>query len=324
MPGMKLLITGSGGFVGRALVERLLGPDCPDDLKGAELVLFDVNAPTDIDTSRCRAVVGSLSNPDCIASAFCEQISTVFHLASVPGGLAEREYMLGRSANIDGTLGLLEAAREATRPPRFVFASSIAVLGGPLSDAVDDDTPLSPQMTYGAHKQVGEILVRDFSRRGWVEGISMRLPGIVARPPMKTGQLSAFMSDIIRQLARGEEYTCPVSAEATMWLMSIPRLVDNFLHAATSPLTGRYLGSAMTLPALHLSIAQLVDAIAAEYGEHVRTRLSYNPEHALEQAFGRYPALQTPLADAFGFTHDGDSAALIRNALALAGRNIGA
>lgn len=283
-------------------------------------MLFDINAPGIVDDPRCDVVVGSLSDVGCVESAFRLPIDIVFHLASVPGGLAEQEYETGRAVNLDGTLNLLEGARRQARPPRFVFASSVAALGGPLNDSVDDNTPLRPVLTYGAHKQIGEILVSDFSRRGWIDGIALRLPGIVARPPLNTGQLSAFMSDIIRTLAAGEEYVCPVSPHATMWLMSIPRLVDNLLHAAALSPDLAEQGQALTLPALHLAIGQLVNAVAAQFGSHIKSLVSYQPQRALEEKFGRYPMLFTSVADRLGFAHDGDARALVLNALALDAR----
>jgi nucleoside-diphosphate-sugar epimerase len=189
------------------------------------------------------------------------------------------------------------------------------VLGASLPAAVDDATPLRPKLTYGSHKLIGEILLDDFSRRGWIDSRSIRLPGIVARPPQRMGQLSAFLSDIIRELAAGHTYACPVSADSTTWLMSVHCVVDNLLHAATlSPSSCRE-SRVWTLPALRTSMTQLVAAIADVYGSEVLTRVTYGSDLALEANFGRYPPLRTPAADAAGFAHDGDLATLVRRAL---------
>lgn len=310
---MNILITGSSGFVGRALVARLQSPQCPPPLAGAALTLFDVSPPASA-MPGCRIVSGDLDDATAVEAAFAAQPHIVIHLASVPGGMAEQHAALGRAANIGGTLRLLEAAQASGLRPRFVFASSIAVLGGPLEEPVDDDTPLRPQMSYGAHKQIGEILVRDFSRRQWIDGLSLRLPGIVARPRVNTGQLSAFMSDVMHALAEHEPYVCPVSSAATMWLMSVQRTVSNLLRAAMQPLSGGDTGMALTLPALHLSMAQLVEAIAVEYGADPAL-VRYAPDTRLETVFGRYPPLRTELADRLGFAHDGDALTLVRIAL---------
>jgi nucleoside-diphosphate-sugar epimerase len=196
-----------------------------------------------------------------------------------------------------------------------VFASSIAALGSPLPAHVDDTTPLRPQLTYGAHKLIGEILATDFDRRGWVNARSVRLPGIVARPPQRTGQLSAFMSDIIRDLAAGRDFACPVSAASTTWLMSVHCVIDNLLHAATMPDAARGNTRVWTLPALRSSMTELVEAIAAVHGPEVLSRVSYGSNPALEANFGRHPPLATPAADAAGFRHDGDLQTLVRRAL---------
>jgi nucleoside-diphosphate-sugar epimerase len=196
-----------------------------------------------------------------------------------------------------------------------VFASSIAVLGSPLPARVDDATQPNPKLSYGAHKLIGEILAEDFNRRGWVKARSVRLPGVVARPPQRTGQLSAFMSDIIREPAEGRSYACPVSADSTTWLASVHCIVDNLLRAATLSAAACTDVRVWTLPALCPSMMELVDAVAEVYGHDVRGRVSYGSNPKLEANFGRYPPLSTPAADAAGFRHDGDLPTLVRRAL---------
>jgi nucleoside-diphosphate-sugar epimerase len=247
-------------------------------------------------------------------------VDVVFHLASIPGGMAEQNYELARQINVDATVALLEAARaqsimSSRRPVTFVFASSIAVLGAPLPREVDDATPPHPKLTYGAHKWIGEILLEDFHRRGWIRGRAVRLPGIVARPPQATGQLSAFLSDIIRDLARGLPFACPVAADSTTWLMSRPCVVDNFLHAATLPDEACLNARVWTLPALRTSMRDLVEAIAQVFDRGATQRVTYASNAALEANFGRYPPLVTPAADAAGFKHDGDLQTLVRRAI---------
>jgi D-erythronate 2-dehydrogenase len=308
---MNLIITGANGFIGKALVARLLALTVP-----TRLLLLDVRFDKPSSDARVRQLHGSIADADLLAEAFGDDTDVVFHLASIPGGTAEQNYELGRKVNIEGTLRLLETAKRQAKPPVFVFASSIAVLGAPLPAQVDDATPPRPNLSYGSQKLVGEILVEDFSRRGWVDGRSIRLPGIVARPPQRTGQLSAFMSDIIRELAAGRTYACPVSAGSTAWLMSVPCIVDNLLHAAHLPaerLTGT---RTWTLPAQRGSMEQVVEAVGRAYGTDARARVSYQSNSALELTFGRLPPLSTPAAEAAGFRDDGDLETLVRRALA--------
>jgi nucleoside-diphosphate-sugar epimerase len=318
---MNLLITGANGFIGRALTARLLSdgtPMFPGQKPIGRLTLIDLGFEGP-DVPCVRRLSGSLADPKVLARAFDTPVDVVFHLASIPGGAAEQNYELGRQVNIDATLNLLEAARAQTlassKPVTFVFASSIAVLGSPLPELVDDSTALRPTLSYGAHKLIGEILLEDFNRRQWIDSRAVRLPGIVARPPQRTGQLSAFMSDIIRELAEGRAFACPVPADATVWLMSVHRVVDNFLHAAALSPAACSKTRVWTLPALRSSMAQLVDAIAEVHGSDVRGRVTYGSNPTLEAKFGRYPPLLTPAAEAAGFAHDGDLPTLVRRAL---------
>jgi nucleoside-diphosphate-sugar epimerase len=318
---MNLLITGANGFIGKALTSRLLNAGTTP-LAGlspiGRLTLIDL-AFEGPEVARVRRLHGSIADPAILARAFDTPVDVLFHLASIPGGMAEQHYELARQVNLDATVNLLEAARTqaiaASKPVTVVFASSIAVLGSPLPALVDDATPLRPKLSYGAQKLIGEILIEDFTRRGWLNGRSIRLPGIVARPPQRAGQLSAFLSDIIRDLAAGLTYACPVSADSTTWLMSTQCVVDNLLHAAAMSAESCRETRAWTLPALCVSMTQLVGAIADVYGGEVLGRVTYGSNPALEANFGRYPPLVTPAAEAAGFAHDGDLPTLVRRAL---------
>ncbi|WP_306395742.1 NAD-dependent epimerase/dehydratase family protein [Telluria beijingensis] len=308
---MHVLVTGAAGFVGSALVELLLADTAITSLRLVDLAFDDARPDP-----RVERIAGSIGDPAVMARAVRGRIDLVYHLASVPGGLAERDYELGRDINLYATLALVEAMRAMPAPPVFVFASSIAALGAPLPPGgVDDATPMSPQLSYGAHKLAGELFVADATRRGWIDGRSVRLPAVVARPAGPSGLVSAFLSDMIRALAAGEHYRCPIRAGATSWLVSTPCAAASLVHAAT--LDGQLLGAgrACTLPALRLSMAELVAAVGQEYGVDAAALASHGDDPAIEANFGSYPPLRTPRADAAGFVHDGDARALVRNAL---------
>jgi nucleoside-diphosphate-sugar epimerase len=213
--------------------------------------------------------------------------------------------------HLDATLALFDRRADGSRPARVVFASSIAVYGALDPDAaVHEATPPAPALSYGAHKLMAEIQLADLSRRGLLDGVSLRLPGIVARPASPTGHGSAFMSDLIRHAAAGTPYDCPVSAQARCWWMSRRCCVRNLLHAASFDTLSLPLQRVVQLPV----IAATVQEVAAAAGRQPQVR--YRPNEALEALFGRMPALQTPLARELGFADDGSLHELVRHALA--------
>lgn len=316
---MNVLITGANGFVGRNLVERLLrdGSVGAGHQPFSRLTLVDLGSDGGYDDPRVRFVAGSIADDEVLQAAFVDRVDYVFHLASIPGGAAEKNYALGLDVNLYATLSILELLRNQPAPPaRFVFASTIAVYGAPLPPLVDDSTPMRPGLSYGAHKLVGEVLLKDYSRRGWVDGRIVRLPGIVARPAEPSGLLSAFMSDIFWKLRAGEPFTCPVSASAVAWWMSVGCCVDNFLRAANLDAAVVAERRDYTLPVLRLSIAELVEGLAQRFGRDRPGLVTYAPNAQLEDAFGRFPPLDARGAENAGFRNDGDIHTLIDNALA--------
>lgn len=255
--------------------------------------------------ARVRKVEGDLSDPAVLGQALAQPPDVVFHLASVPGSQAEREPELGLRVNLLASVELFRRL-EALRPtpaPRVIFASSIAVYGNlDPGVAVTELTPAAPALSYGAHKRMIELLLADASRRGALDGVSLRLPGIVARPAEPSGHGSAFMSDLIRRLLAREGFVCPVSARAQAWWMSLPCCVDNLLHAARLPAARLPPSRVVQLPVLTATLAQMVATLEAMTGADAA--IQYAPDDCLERLFGRYPALEVPAARGLGFTDD--------------------
>ncbi|HEY4972692.1 MAG TPA: NAD-dependent epimerase/dehydratase family protein, partial [Steroidobacteraceae bacterium] len=257
---------------------------------------------------------GDICDRAVLARAIEGGVDCVFHLASIPGGAAEQNYELGLKVNLQATIDLLEVLRLTGRNPRLVFASTIGVYGVPLPSVIDEQTIPLPTLSYGAQKLIGEYLVADYGRRGFVDGRSVRIPGIVARPPAK-GMLSLFLSELIRELSAGREFICPVGPEGMSWFMSRPRIVDNLMHAAQLDAQQLAGGRTWLLPVLHVSISSVVAAIARRHGSEVLKRVSYEPNRELQAQFANYPPLLCPRSQAAGFRHDGTVDELVVRAL---------
>ena len=303
---MTILITGAGGFVGRRITALLLET-------GHDVVAID--AHVDGIPAGARVLAGDLADRDLRAQALGNGVSGVIHLATVPGGAAEADPAASRRINMDAMYDLLEEAAAFGNRPRIVYASSIAVFGDPLPDCVDDSTPLSPKLIYGGHKAMMEHAVALFHNRSLIEGVTLRLPGILARPKGPSGLKSAFMSDLFHALKAGEQFTCPVSATGTIWAQSLGRVAANFVHALTMDASLLPPGRAVTLPALRVTMGDLATEIARQTGA-APGLVSYAPDAALEAAFAAQPPLATPAAQAAGLAHDGDLPSLVASALA--------
>lgn len=316
---MRWLVTGAGGFVGRALVRRLLGQGLPGGAAPTQLLATDLALDGLPDDPRLVPLPGDLVNPQTWARAFEQPLHGVIHLASVAGGAAEAQPALARAVNLDATQALLDCGRaqaEGGGPvPRFVFASSIAVYPPQLPPVVTDDTPAQPHLLYGLHKLIGEVAVAHASRRGWVDGLSLRLPGVLARPPQRTGQLSAFMSDFVRELAAGRAFECPTSPTAAIWASSLPNVLDNLLHAATVDTARLPASRCLLLPTLRVEMAELAEVIGRVHRVPAQALVRWVPDERTEALFGRYPPLQTLLAEGAGFAGDGTADVLARRAL---------
>jgi nucleoside-diphosphate-sugar epimerase len=303
---MTIVVTGAGGFVGRQLVRGLL--EQGRSVTGVDSAAGSIPAGA-------RVVAGDLGDAMVRAEALAGGCTALVHLATVPGGAAEADPAASRRINIDAMYDLLLEAAAAGERPRVVYASSIAVFGDPLPDHVDDATPLSPKMIYGGHKAMMEHAVAMLSNRGLIDGVTVRLPGILARPKGPSGMKSAFMSDLFHALKAGAAFTCPVSAQGTIWAQSLARCAENFTHALTLDSALLPPTRAVTLPAQCVTMGDLAAEIARQCGVSPDL-VTYVPDAALEAAFAAQPPLATPAAERAGFAHDGNLATLVASSLA--------
>ncbi len=309
---MNVAITGGGGFLGRRLSQALLAE------KGVgRIVLLDATpmGPSSGD-SRVETRCANLLDPG-VARSAVEAADVIFHLAAVVSGQAEAEFDLGMSVNLDATRSLLEAARATGRQPKFVFSSSLAVFGPPLPETVTDETAVHPRSSYGAQKAVGELLVTDFSRRGFVDGRVLRLPTVCVRPGAPNAAASSFVSGIIREPLHGKRANCPVDPDTELWLSSPRAAVANLVHAASLPGEALGQGRIINLPGITVRVCEMIEALARVAGRGVADLVSFNDDPGVRRIVSGWPArFDVSRALDLGFVRDHDFSALIRDYLA--------
>ncbi|CAA9279287.1 MAG: Nucleoside-diphosphate-sugar epimerases [uncultured Actinomycetospora sp.] len=306
---MRVIVTGGAGFLGTLLCRRLLagplelGGAAPSDV--TQLTVVDLVAPPDDDAAdpRVQHIEGELSR------ALGDEADEVFHLAGVVSGAAEADFDLGMRTNLDGTRAVLEYARGHATPPVLVFTSSLAVFGsdpaiGPVG-AVDDDTLPRPQSSYGVQKFVGEQLVADYTRHGFVRGRSVRLMTVSVRPGRPNAAASSFLSGIIREPLAGERAVCPVPPDLPVALSSPHRALDGILTAAAVDDATWGSRTAMNLPALTTTPREMTAALDRVAGPGTSALVDWVEDPAIVAIVGSWPPrFATPRAHALGLTAD--------------------
>ncbi len=315
---MEVLITGGAGFLGTKLARALLAKGTLAAPGGTQqpitrITLLDRIAAQGFDDARIATVEGDVADPAVIARVLTPQVSSVFHLAAVVSGEAEADFDLGMRINVDATRLLLDQARRNGNVPRVVFTSSVAVFGGELPDQVLDSTAPTPQGSYGAQKVIGELLVSDCSRKGFIDGRSIRLPTITVRPGKANKAASSFASGIIREPLNGIDAICPVPPETKVWAMSPRSAVANLVHAheVTREAVGN--GGAISLPGLATTAGEMVAALARVAGPEVAQRVQWRKDEAITRLVGSWPgSFVARRALRLGFVGDADFDAVVR------------
>ena len=315
---MRILITGGAGFLGLRLARALLARGALTDARGSareirEVVLLDVAAAPDLGDRRVRVIAGDLADPSVVEAALTRDTASVFHLAAVVSGQAEAEFDTGMRVNLDATRLLLERCRRLDAPPRFVFTSSLAVFGGPLPDPVTDDAPLAPQTSYGTQKAIGEHLVYDMTRRGMLDGRSLRLPTVTVRPGKPNKAASSFASGIIREPLAGIDAPCPVAPATRMWVTSPRAVVANLVCGHEAPATAFAHTRSVNVPGIVVGVGDMVAALRKVAGEAVADRVKWRFDPLVDRIVSTWPANFAPkLGPALGMRADADFESVVR------------
>ena len=304
---MNVLITGASGFLGRRLAEALLTANV------GKLLLLDREKPVGFDDPRVVPLAGDVAGADDIAAVLDRDIDTVFHLAAVVSGEAEADFDLGMRVNIEGCRRLLEACRHRCKRPRVVFTSSVAVFGPSANAEIDDSTSVDPRSSYGMEKAVAELLLKDYTRRGFVDGVALRLPTVSVRPGRPNKAASSFASGIIREPLAGLESVCPVPPETRLWLLSPRATVANLLRAAQIELPYADRGRVINLPGISVSVGEMVAALERLAGPEVAGRVRWVRDRNIEAIVASWPSgWDVSRALSLGFENADDLEMIIR------------
>ena len=324
---MNVVVTGGAGFLGSRLARRLLAAGSVEvDGGGARplsrVTLLDQSpAPVDLTTDeRVAAIRGDVAevlDPAGSGPATLAGADVIFHLAAAVSGECEADFDLGIRANLRATESLLASCRTLGTNPVVVFTSSLAVFGAsaehPLPAVVDDHTLPNPQSSYGVQKVIGEQLLADYTRKGFLRGRAVRLATVSVRPGRPNGAASGFLSGIIREPLAGKHAACPVGAATEVALISPARAVEGLLRAAGSSEESWGGRSAVTLPALTVTVADMVAALERVGGPEVSALIDWVPDPAVARLVTSWPArIRAYRAERLGLAPDPDFGSIIR------------
>lgn len=284
---MRVLILGGAGMVGQKLVGRLVA----DGLVAgtiSELILHDVVEAAKPEASfPVTGLVGNLADPEEARKLAGLKPDIIFHLAAIVSGEAEQNFVKGWDINARGTWWLLEALREETEAseqaycPKLVFTSSIAVFGAPFPDKITDEFLTAPQTSYGAQKAMTELLVNDYSRKGFIDGVSIRLPTICVRPGKPNLAASSFFSGIIREPLNGQEAILPVPDTVRHWHASPRSAVGFLVHAVNMDTTSLGARRALNMPGVSCTVAEQIDALRVLAGSDATKLIRREPNDTI-------------------------------------------
>lgn len=316
----KILILGGGGMVGQKLAHSLAANPFT---KGDEVTLFDMAFPAEGGAPAAQKIPGNVTDPGAIRRLAAGRPDLVFHLAAIVSGQAEQDFELGWAINMTAFRDFLEALRaevvaaKGAYKPRIVFTSSIAVFGAPFPDKIGDEFLSAPRTSYGAQKAISELMLSDYIRKGFFDGLSIRLPTICVRPGKPNAAASGFFSGIIREPLNGQEAILPVPDDVRHWHAS-PRSAVGFLRHAATLDTARLEGRpALNLPGVSCTVAEQIEALREVAGNDVVALIKRRPDPAIMKIVEGWPRDFAPdRAKALGFTAEPDFRTIVETYIA--------
>jgi nucleoside-diphosphate-sugar epimerase len=304
---MHVLILGAAGMIGRKLTGRLLTEQRIGSREISKLTLHDVVAP-DVPSNAPFPVSASASDfslPGEAEKLVASKPDMIFHLAAIVSGEAEADLDKGYRINLDGTRFLLDAIKKVGGgyKPRLVFTSSIAVFGAPFPDQIGDEFFNTPLTSYGTQKTMGELMLADYTRRGLLEGVGIRLPTICVRPGKPNKAASGFFSNIIREPLSGEEAVLPVSEDVRHWHASPRSAIGFLMHAATIDTAKLNNRVNLSMPGLSVTVGEQIAGLERVAGKNVTKRIRREPDQTIMRIVSGWPRnFDTSRAKSLGFT----------------------
>ena len=312
---MRILILGGGGFLGRRLAKELLENGGLTRGEVTHLTLVDLSFPGDrLQDPRLAFTEADFGNEETIRNILQQKPDVIFHLAAIVSGEAEKNLDLGMKINFHASLQILELCRKVAIHPRIVFSSSCGVFGGDVSKVIVDETAPKPRSSYGTEKAMVELLMNDYSRRGFVDARTLRLPTIAVRPGKANAATSSFISSIIREPLNGKKASYPVPSESEFWILSPKRVIQNFIHAAN--IDEKKLGDdrIINLPGLTVSIREMINSLEQIASPEVTRLISHEPDAFLQSIVLTWPPhFNTTRANSLGFVRDASVEEIIKS-----------
>jgi D-erythronate 2-dehydrogenase len=316
---MQVVITGGAGMLGKKLANQLLKRGTLAGPGGKQrtidkLILMDIAEAPDLPKDkRVQFVAGEVYDPKLIGKLISGDTNSVFHFAAIVSAGAEADFDLGYKVNLDGTRVVLEACRALKTPPRVVFTSSVAVYGGDMPKVITDEQKLTPQTSYGAQKAMGELMIADYTRKGYIDGRSLRLPTIVVRPGKPNKAASTFASSIIREPLQGQEAICPVRPDNWMPLLSPRKTVECFIHAHELASEKWGTNRTLMLPSFDVTVGEMAEAVKRVAGNDAYKKIVWKQDPLIQKIVDGWPArLESKRARGMGLTDDGSMDAIIQ------------